>query len=389
MRFWAVFTKSIREQWRAPLVLFLTLIFAPLIIYLYSLFFPGEGSTVYSILILNQDSGVQANGVSFHAIDGIEDALKNVTYADGSPMLRIKEAGYFNEVESMLRERKALVYIIIPEGFSRTMKDTHPGNNPEPITLTFGGDLTNPYYAVAAVLATSAVDSYVQQEYGITWPVSYVEKPLEGSGTRTEFEIYVPGILIFASIMLVFTAAMTITREVEAGTLKRLAISRMKTFDLLGGTSLTLLIVGITAELLTFLTAIALGFQSNGPLWLAFLVGTLCSLSIIGVGMLLAAFSKTVSQAFILANFPLGIFMFFSGAMFPMPSDTLFEIAGRGFGLCDLIPARHAVDALNKIMTLGLGFKDVTYELTALIVLTLVYFMSGVWFFRKRQMQTS
>ena len=389
MKFWAVFIKSVREQWRAPLVLFLTLIFAPLIIYLYSLFFPGEGSTVYSILVLNQDGGVQTDGSSFHAIDGITAALENVTYADGSPMLRIKEAGDFNDVESMLRERKALAYIIIPEGFSRTIIDARRWDIKEPVALTFGGDLTNPYYAVAAVLATSAVDSYIQQESGITWPVSYIEQPLGGSGTRTEFEIYVPGILIFAAIMLVFTAAMTITHEVEAGTLKRLAISRMKTFDLLGGTSLTLLIVGMVAELLTFLTAFALGFRSNGPLWLAFLVGALCSLSIIGVGMLIAAFSKTVSQAFILANFPLGIFMFFSGAMFPMPSDTLFEIAGKGFGLCDLIPARHAVDALNKIMTLGSGFKDVTFELAALVVLTLVYFMSGVWFFRKRQMQIS
>ena len=389
MRFWAVFTKSMREQWRAPLVLFLTLVFAPLIIYIYSLFFPGEGSSVYSILILNQDSGIQTNGMPFRAIDGITDALKNVTYANGSPMMRVKEAGDFSEVENMLRERKALAYIIIPEGFSRAMKDAQYGNVSEPVTLTFGGDLTNPYYAIAAVLATSAVDDYVQHECGITWPVSYVEQPLGGSGTRTEFEVYVPGIVIFASIMLVFTAAMTITREVEAGTLKRLAISRMKAFDLLGGTSLTLLIVGIVAELLTFLTALALGFHSNGPLWLAFLVGTLCNLSIIGVGMLIAAFSKTVSQAFIIANFPLGIFMFLSGAIFPMPSDTLFEIAGKGFGLCDLIPARHAVDALNKIMTLGLGFKDVIFELTALVVLTLVYFMIGVWFFRKRQMQTS
>ena len=42
MRFWAVFIKSVYEQWRAPLVLFLTLIFAPLIIYLYLSSFPGK-----------------------------------------------------------------------------------------------------------------------------------------------------------------------------------------------------------------------------------------------------------------------------------------------------------------------------------------------------------
>ena len=188
--------------------------------------------------------------------------------------------------------------------------------------------------------------------------------------------------------MLVFTAAMTIAREVEAGTLKRLAISRMRAFDLLGGTSLTLVLVGLLAMLLTLLTALAIGFHSNGPLWLVVLVVLICNLSIVGVGMLIAAFSKTVAQAFIIANFPLGIFIFFSGAMFPMPSDTLFEIGGRGFGLCSLIPARHAVDALNKVMTLGLGFKGVLFELAMLAALLLITFMIGVWLFQKRQMHT-
>ena len=388
MRFRAVFIKSLREQWRAPLVLFLTLIFAPLIVYLYSLFFPNEGSTSYSVILLNHDTGTTLNNQSFQAVDGIRSALEDVTYANGSPLIRIKEAYSFNDVEEMLRERKALVYISIPEGFSQTLVDARRGVIESPAEITFGGDLTNPYYAVAAVLATSAVDAYIQQESGIAWPASYVEEPLGGSGTRSEFEIYVPGILIFASIMLVFTAAMTIAREVEAGTLKRLAISRMRAFDLLGGTSLTLVLVGLLAMLLTLLTALAIGFHSNGPLWLVVLVVLICNLSIVGVGMLIAAFSKTVAQAFIIANFPLGIFIFFSGAMFPMPSDKLFEIGGRGFGLCSLIPARHAVDALNKVMTLGLGFKGVLFELAMLAALSLLTFMIGVWLFQKRQMHT-
>ena len=143
-----------------------------------------------------------------------------------------------------------MAYFYFPEDFSRQLVAKRGGETSATTELIFGGDLTNPYYPVAAILAASAVDSYVQEATGLTPPVQYVEQPLGGSGTRTEFETYVPGMFIFAVIMLVFAAAMTVAREVENGPLRRLQITRMTAFDLLGGTSLTLIIIGVTAELL-------------------------------------------------------------------------------------------------------------------------------------------
>ena len=48
---------------------------------------------------------------------------------------------------------------------------------------------------------------------------------------------------------------------------------------------------------------------------------------------------------------------------------------------------RHAVNAINKVMTLGAGFSDITYELAALVVLTVVYFAIGVWIFNRTHMR--
>jgi ABC-2 type transport system permease protein len=104
---------------------------------------------------------------------------------------------------------------------------------------------------------------------------------------------------------------------------------------------------------------------------------------VIGVGMIVASFSKTVSQAFVIANFPFGFFMFLSGAAFPVPMGSLFTLGGIDFYLVDLLPPRHAVMALNKIFTLGAGLGNVVYELTALVVLSGLYFGLGVWLFRK------
>lgn len=387
MRFLSVFVKSVKEQFRNLMVLLLTLVFAPVFVFAYWLFFPAEGSTAYRVLIINEDARVQIEGVTYHAGREATDAIGQVTYAGGSPLLTVREVGSLAEAEALLRDRKGVAYFFFPEDFSRQIAAAKAGDPSATADLVFGGDLTNPYYAVAAILAASGVDSYVQQATGLTPPVQYVEQPLGGSGTRTEFETYVPGMFIFAVIMLVFTASMTVAREVEDGTLRRLQITRMTAFDLLGGTSLTLIIVGVTAELLALGTAMALGFRSYGPLWVAVLVGAATSVSVIGVGLIVAAFSKTVSQAFVIANFPLGVFMFLTGAIFPIPSVTLFEIAGQPIALCDFLPPRHAVIALNKILTLGAGLEEVAYELVALVVLSVLYFAVGTWIFQRRQMR--
>jgi ABC-2 type transport system permease protein len=65
----------------------------------------------------------------------------------------------------------------------------------------------------------------------------------------------------------------------------------------------------------------------------------------------------------------------------------LFTIAGRSVALADFLPPSHAVVALNKIFTLGAGFGDVLYELTALVILTGLYFGVGVWLFQLTQMR--
>jgi ABC-2 type transport system permease protein len=387
MRFLSVFRKSMKEQLRDITVLGLTLVFAPLFVYLYWLFFPS-GSTTFNVLVLNHDKGaLLSTGEAFWAGEQVVEALNGVTYADGNPLLRVKTVEDASKIASLLRDREATVYIDIPEDFSESLIAAQQGDASVTTSLTFGGDLTNPYYTMAAILATSTVDTYVQEVTGQQPVIRYLEEPLGASAARTEFETYMPGILIFAAIMLIFTASMTVAREVEAGTLRRLKISLVKSWEWLGGITACLILVGVLAVLLTFLTAVALGFRSQGPLWVAILVAVLTSVSIIGAGMVVAAFSNTVARAFVIANFPLGLFMFFSGVIYPMPKVRIFTLVGRTFSLYDILPPTHAVVALNKIMNLGAGLSEVLYELSALLILSAAYFAIGVWVFQRRHMR--
>ena len=233
----------------------------------------------------------------------------------------------------------------------------------------------------------TALDNYVQKKVNQPRPVAYKEEPMGASAARTEFEMYVPALLVLAAVLLIFQVAMTVAREVESGTLRRLQLTRMTAFDLLGGISATQVLIGVASVVLTFLTAVALGFRSQGPLWVALLVGALTSLATVGVGLWVACFARSVSEAFIYSNFPLILMMFFTGAVFPIPPVPLIAIGGRTIALFDFLPPTHAVVALNKVLTLGAGITDVAYELSALLILSVLYFAGGVWLFRRTHLR--
>jgi ABC-2 type transport system permease protein len=339
------------------------------------------------VLVINQDLPVAlADGTRLAAGDDVVGQLRSLAYPGGSPLLRVTLIGDRAEAEQRLRDRAAAALIVIPPDFSAHLAAFQAGNTHARTQLVFVGDLANPTYAIAAVTAMTAADRYTQAFTAAPRPVELVEIPLGASAARTEFENYVPGLLVLAVVLMIFQAAMTPARDLESGTLRRLRLTPLTAFDYLGGISLWLSLVAIAAVALTFAIAVALGFRSQGPLWLALLVTVLTSLSIIGLGLLVACFSKTVAQAFVIANFPLGFLMFLTGAAFPLPRLTLFTLLGRGFALPDLLPPTHAVIALNKVFTLGAGLREVTFELAALTLLSAVYFGLGVVLFQKTQL---
>ncbi|RLC71685.1 MAG: hypothetical protein DRI81_17395 [Chloroflexi bacterium] len=380
MRMLKIFLKSLKEQARDWTTTSLSLVIGPCFVLLYWLMIPS-GSTTYGVMVLDYDQGPAGQEVIA--------VMETLSYSSGDPILDVAPVTDQEKAKSALRDRDVEVLVIIPEDFSATLTAAALGNGSANSSVTFVGDLTNPYYAIGAIMANAAIEEYVQQATGETRTVAIKEIALGASAGRSEFELYVPGMLIISVVMLVFTASMAITYEVEAGTLRRLQITRMTAFDLLTGISLSVILLGILSMLLTLLVAMALGFESQGPIWAAILVAAVTTVSVVGVGLVVAAFSKSVSQAFIIANFPLIFFMFFSGAVYPIPRIQLFEVAGQFVSIYDVIPPTHAVVALNKILTLGAGPADVLYELVSLVVLSVVYFAIGTWLFHRRHMRVS
>ncbi len=158
MRSYLVFKKTMCEIGRDKWMLGLTLAFAPFFVFLYWLWFQG-GSTVYPVAVINRDKGLTLpDGTIYNAGDGVERAIRDVTYADGRPLLKVVQVVDRAAAETILRDRLATAFIEIPPDFSQALQALRAGDHSLSASVTFGGDLSNTYYMIGANMALKTVD---------------------------------------------------------------------------------------------------------------------------------------------------------------------------------------------------------------------------------------
>ena len=379
----AVAGKTLREQVRNPWLPLLAIGLGPFFVLLMWAFFPSGGSTTYPVVVVDSDTGASGGGI--RSGDRAFASLRSLTYDTGVPILDVRQVADLDHAQAEIEARRAVAFVELPEGFTRSLLAARQGTGAVPVRI--GGDLGSPTYPVVAIMIADGLDRFARQETGRTSLLDLTETPLGASGSRTEFELYVPGVLVFAIGLMMFAAATALAKETEAGTINRLVRAPISAAELLGGITIVQVLVGLVAGLASLGTAALLGFRSAGPIWMALPIWVLTSLSVIGLGLLVAAFTRSVAQAFLVANFPFGLFMFLSGTMFPVRGVPLFTLAGHEVNLLDLLPPRHAVNALTSVFSFG--STSIGYELVMLTLLSAAYFLLGAWAFHRRHLRVA
>jgi ABC-2 type transport system permease protein len=373
------------ESFRDWKLLSLTLTFAPFFVLLMYAYL-GTSAPVYHIAVVNLDAGaVSTDGAQVNEGEAFLAALRLVRSESGETILRVREAEE-SEADALLESRRADVVMVVPEGFSESIVAFREGRSFEPVPVRSRGDPGNPDYIMAAVWADMTVMAFVEYTSELESPVTLSPETVTGSSSLTDFDLYVPGLIILAPMMLMFTAAGALIREKDKGTIIRLRLSNLRVFEWLTAVSTTQVIVGVLAVALTYLTAWGVGYRSNGSLLILLVVAALASLSVMAFSVLVAAYLRTVFDLVTVGCFPFFILMFFSGGMFPLPGTTLFHLGDRAVQLNEILPTTHAIMALNRVMSFGSGLGDIAYELVAMLILTVAFFAVGTWIFTRRHM---
>ncbi len=196
-----------------------------------------------------------------------------------------------------------------------------------------------------------------------------------------------------------FTASIAFIWEVENKTITLLKLSNLNPIEYLLGVSSVQTIIGVVAAFLSLGTAIALGFSVGGSvdsmyvggtqnnisiIVTIFIVSALTSLSIVAFSLIVAACTKSANEILIVGCFPMFLFMFFSGAAFPLNTSPLFSIAGYPLSIQSLMSPTHATSALNKILVMDQSLTNIIPELISISILTIIYLIIGAILFKKR-----
>ncbi|HEY9075362.1 MAG TPA: ABC transporter permease [Anaerolineaceae bacterium] len=255
-------------------------------------------------------------------------------------------------------------------------------------TVTILGDPLYARFFRASSLLETVVTRYLDRAGGIPEIVRLDESPLHAKGPSYEYDLYAPGMMVFAILMIIPQTAMLVSRELRWRTLCRLRLTPVSAAAFLSGISLAQMAVAFIQVPVIFLAAVVLGFHNQGSLILAILICLALAFSAIGLGLVTACFSENDSQAANIGSTFTMIQVFLSGALYIMPPFTLFTLCGHQIDLFDLFPATHIFLALQQVLSYGATFETIQFRLFFGVLLSLLYFAGGIILFKRLKMSS-
>jgi ABC-2 type transport system permease protein len=390
VRLTSLVRKATLENLRDWKILVMTLTFAPFFTVLMYYYFESASGSPYRLAVVNGDEGMPVDrGPVLRRGDDLVAALRSAEDSEDGQVLRVTELSDSVEALERLSAGALDLVVIVPRDFTRTLEAYREGNEPPPSTVITFGDPGNPKYLLAAAWSDAITYTHAAEVVDEEGPVAVIMQTVGAEDTLSEFDLYVPGLLALAIIMLMFTAAASIIKEKDKGTLVRLRLSNMTTLEWLLAVTLVQVVLGVGAVALTFLTALVFGYELTASTSALVLVSALSSVAVVGISVLVAAWLRTIFDLMTIGSFPFFILMFFSGGMFPLPEVRLFEIAGRSLNANDVLPTTHTISAFDSILNRGAGLGGVMFELGAIALLSFVFFAVGTVLFTRRHMSAA
>lgn len=439
VKFLSLAIKALKQTIRDRRSLFFLLLFPVVFMVIFAFAFGspsslGTGTAPHEIAVINLDQGatVSTNNTTQHINDGASftQLLENITYAQTDTHMFNLNNVSSDQAQTMLKGRALDAVITIPENFSQAVislanasaraettsdiglrvingstaqlpvNTTLPKQSNVTAQVIVEGDTGSSAFGAAQGLIFNILEQYksqiqatairqvdatlAQNQSQSNASIDYISaavQPLTGTRSLTLFDYQAPGLIVFALLMQVSSVAQDLTRESDRGTLGRLKLSNMRSFDLLFGTLLTWIIIAVAQILLLLGVAVALGFEWSGganSIGLAVLVGIIGGIASISLGLLLAAFTTNERQAAQLGVLIAVPVSFLTGAFFPLPNEILGTAFGTTFQVYDLLPWTQVADALRQILIYGSGFGAVAVYVGFAIVLTAILFVVGV-----------
>ena len=193
---------------------------------------------------------------------------------------------------------------------------------------------------------------------------------------------FVPAIM--GMLLMLICAMMTsisIVREKEKGTMEVLLVSPVRPLMVIIAKAVPYLVLAFGILITILLMArFVLGVPLQGSLFWILAVSTLYILLALSLGLLISNVAQTQLVALLLSAMVLLMpVVMLSGMMFPVESmPTVLQ------WIAAVVPPRYYIDAMRKLMIMGVGIREVAHEVTILALMTTLLLTVALMKFNQR-----
>jgi ABC-2 type transport system permease protein len=288
-----------------------------------------------------------------------------------------------DEAKSMILAGSIKGAVIISENLTGSLIS----NNQAKIVIL--EDPTNTALSAAIIQGFSAIINVVSQQFStlilarnipgvnpqfILQPVQTdIQSIVAGGGSY--FDFVAPGFIGLGVMMSGLTAVgVALAREREIGTLDGLLMAPISRVSIILGKTLAQTIRNLLqGSLIIVLAIFVFGVHVRGDPFLIATILILGTLSFLGIGIVATSIAKEQESAQFILGFLQFPMMFLSGVLFPIEQMPLpLQYVSK------VLPLTYAVNALRKVMVLGVGLDGVFFELILLVVISIVTIFLGV-----------
>ncbi|BDZ71853.1 ABC transporter permease [Methanobacterium petrolearium] len=421
MKFISIAKKDFKELIRDRRGLAMILLFPLFFMLVFGFAFGGMGESnqPHNLAVVNYDKGATMPSTGEHMNFGnnMTKILEDSKYENTDVHIFNVTKTTETDADNKLKQRDVDAELIIPENFSQSvvslitstlqqqvLTSTSTSTSPNVTsTIIIRGDTGYVGFGVSQGILAGVLEQYKDKVVSQIQSASsgspgidannYISSQVEaipGTGSFTTFDFMAPGMIVFAILLLTTTVAAALTREVEKGTLARLKLSKMTSFDLLFGGLLPWSLVAAAQVVILLTVAVLIGFHWQGGLYtllLAVFVGIIGGIASVSLGMIIAAFARNDRQAANLATLICVPTSFLVGAFFQLPQVIIANIWGQPFQIYDLLPWTHVLNALRSTLTFGGGWDTIAYQVGWALILTIILFIVGILLFSRNRLR--
>lgn len=337
---------------------------------------------VVMMLLFGYAISIEIGNTNFAVLDYSKDELSKeiINRIENNEYFTL--SNYFDsykEIEESFRKSQTSAAIVFEEGFADNLLRFQKA---EIKIITDGSDpnaaksISN-YLSNIIGVALKESNKLPSEDYEITPQLELLYNPMMKSSYN-----FVPGVMGF--IIIIVCAMMTsisIVREKERGTMELLLASPTRPITIIVSKLIPYFVISfINVITILFVSYFIMNVPINGSIITILALSILYIIVSLSLGLLISTVSPTQLVALVIsAILLLAPSMILSGMMFAVESmPPLLQIIAK------MLPAKWFIDAIRKLMIMGVEFRFVIKEFLIIIAMIIMILAVSLKLFKKR-----